>query len=595
MVSIYLPEASDDPQQRENFAAYGVAKPTDIFSATLEDTLYYNPFSALTRSITLAEAKAQGRLLSKDEWSASNYFREGMVYPEKGLSEPAAKILAERYDERETRKAILTRGPGGFGMGAAKFGTALFGSLFDPLNVASVFVPGAAIRSFVAARRAVKLGEQLSKKRIIQENLFQGGKTRERLGLGALEGAIGIAPLEVPILLAAEMEQDKDYTILDSFLNVTIGSALGGGLHAVGGLMADRLRRMRPETKEMAINSAIAQKTSGRPVDVEDIVNRDKSYEQKKYDPKYHEPMVVNYADEKSVTARLEDIERLNDPKIRRKGKTLPPMLNPIYRLNNNKKPLHLYDWLKQKKVSAYSTDLPELERFGKQVSKEVVTKQDRNAKGNLVQTLDNVIRDAVDEGYYFEEPSLKTFIDDLDDTISGRREVYRMQDEEIVLKIRQAEEYKEIAATYGIDPKGMTDDEFMRVINNNVEANARHEEIINREYQDRSYNDIDAEDYDAIMTRQMESLELYKKEFMDDDFEEIFAVPEPTLRDVEMSDLDIEIQDLETNIQFLRDNDLLAEDADELIKNADDGIERVDTSFREAALAGAKCIMRST
>jgi hypothetical protein len=133
-----------------------------------------------------------------------------------------------------------------------------------------------------------KLGEQLSKKRIIQENLFQGGKTRERLGLGALEGAIGIAPLEVPILLAAEMEQDKDYTILDSFLNVTIGSALGGGLHAVGGLMADRLRRMRPETKEMAINSAIAQKTSGRPVDVEDIVNRDKSYEQKKYYLHYH-------------------------------------------------------------------------------------------------------------------------------------------------------------------------------------------------------------------------------------------------------------------------------------------------------------------
>ena len=270
-------------------------------------------------------------------------------------------------------------------------------------------------------------------------------------------------------------------------------------------------------------------------------------------------------------------------------------MLNPIYRLNNNKKPLHLYDWLKQKKVSAYSTDLPELERFGKKVLQEIVTKQARNPKGNLVQTLDNVIRDAVDEGYYFEEPSLKTFIDDLDDTISERREVYRMQDEEIVLKINQAKEYREIADTYGIDAKGMTDDEFMRVINNNVEANARHEEIINREYQDRSYNDIDAEDYDAIMTRQMESLELYKKEFMDDDFEEIFAVPEPTLRDVEMSDLDVEIQDLETNVQFLRDNNLLDEDAEELIKNADDGIERVNTSFKDAALAGAKCIMRST
>ena len=77
------------------------------FFSTLEETIYYNPFSALTRSLSLAEAKAQGKMLTKDEWSSSKYFRDGMSYPEKGISEPAAKILAERYDERETRKAIL--------------------------------------------------------------------------------------------------------------------------------------------------------------------------------------------------------------------------------------------------------------------------------------------------------------------------------------------------------------------------------------------------------------------------------------------------------------------------------------------------------
>ena len=92
-----------------------------------------------------------------------------------------------------------------------------------------------------------------------------------------------------------------------------------------------------------------------------------------------------------------------------------------------------------------------------------------------------------------------------------------------------------------------------------------------------------------------MESLDNYKNEFLDDDYEDIFSVPEPTLRDVELSDLDLEIQDLETNIQFFRENDLLDDFSEETLKNANDGIERVDVSFREAALAGAKCIMRST
>jgi len=595
MVGIFLPEVADNKQQRENFGAYAVASPTDILSTTLEETIYYNPFSALTRSLSLAEAKAQGKMLTKDEWSSSKYFRDGMSYPEKGISEPAAKILAERYDERETRKAILSRGPGGFGMGAAKFGTALFGSLFDPLNVASVFVPGAAIRSFVNARRSVKLSEEIQKRKVVQETLFQSGKTRERFGLGALEGAIGVAPLEVPILIAAEMEQDKDYTILDSFLNVTIGSVLGGGLHAVGGIMADKLSRMRPETKEMAINSAISQKVMGKPVDVEDIVNRDKAYFYRKYDPKYQEPMVVNYADEDSVTARLEDIERLDDPKARAKGKTLPPMLNPIYHLNNNKKPLHLFDWLKRKKVSSSSTDYSELERFGPRVLEQITRKKPFTKGGVKVETLDNVIRDAVDAGYYFEEPSLSRFIDDLDDTISGRREVYTFADEDLILKIKEADELLDIANRYKINPKGLTDDQFKTEIRRNEEANAHYEEIGNRRYEDRSYNHIDPEDYDEIMTRQMESLDNYKNEFLDDDYEDIFSVPEPTLRDVELSDLDLEIQDLETNIQFFRENDLLDDFSEETLKNANDGIERVDVSFREAALAGAKCIMRST
>jgi len=581
--SLYLPSQQDDPVLRDEFENYAVASNLDVLGTTFEETLYYNPFVSISRGMVLRHQKTQGKQLSKEEWNESEFYRDGLSYPEEGLSEGAARVIAESYDERESRKQILSRGQGGFAMGAAKFGVGVVGSFLDPLNVASVFVPGAAIRTFVNARRAVKAAENVSKGRIVQESMFQTGKTTRRFGFGALEGAAGTAPLEIPILAVAEMEQDKDYTILDSFLNVTIGSVLGGGLHAVGGKFSDRMQRLRKETQELTLRTAITQNTMGQRTNIREVLEADPSYEKLRYDPRFAEPQVVNFADEKSVTATLEDLDRRLVINYRRKGKKLPSVLNPVAKKDT---PKSLAQWLRVKKVNPNSSDIGELDTY-----------LDNGAfafKSNKAQTLDNVIRDAMDAGYFREEPTAGEFAEMVADDLSGFRKTFREQDLDNVEAINRALEYRALADEFEINYYGMDDETFFTAIRDVEEANAYHESMMAREDPFEEYG-MYPEDFDTMMTKQMESEKAMDIHIQTEGVEDIHSGIEPEFRDPELEKLDIETRDLETDIETLRKNNLINEEDELAIREANEGIERVDTSFREAAIAGARCIMRST
>jgi hypothetical protein len=583
VTSLYLPQQQDDPILRDEFENYAVASNLDVLGTTFEETLYYNPFVSISRGMVLKHQKTQGKQLSKDEWSESEFYRNGLTYPEEGLSEGAARVIAESYDERESRKQIFARGQSGFAMGAAKFGVGVVGSFLDPLNVGSVFLPGAAIRSFVNARRAVKTGEAVTKGKIIQESMFQTGKTTRRFGMGALEGAIGTAPLEIPILAVAEMEQDKDYTLLDSFLNVTIGSFLGGGIHAVGGKFSDRLQRIRKETQELALRSSITQNTMGQRTNIREVLEADPSYEKLKYDPRFSEPQIVNFADQKSVTQTLDDLDKKLVINYRRKGRKLPSVLNPVAKKDT---PKSLAQWLRTKKVNSKSTDINELDTL--------LDKGSFAFKSEKADTLDIVIRDAVDAGYFRQEPSAGEFADAVADDLSGFRKTFKQDELDKVEAINTALEYKGLADEFEINYYGMDDDAFFTAIRNIEEANAYHESMMARANPYEEYG-MNPEDFDTMMTKQMESEKALDIHIQTEGIDDIYTGAEPEFRDPELDQLNVETKDLETDIETLRNNNLLSDEDELAIKEADEGIERVDVSFREAAIAGARCIMRST
>ena len=68
------------------------------------------------------------------------------------------------------------------------------------------------------------------------------GRAGVRAKVGLAEGFVGAALVEPIVYKAAQIEQ-ADYTMMDSLVNVGIGSIMGAGLHAGIGAVSDKLSK----------------------------------------------------------------------------------------------------------------------------------------------------------------------------------------------------------------------------------------------------------------------------------------------------------------------------------------------------------------
>jgi len=187
--------------------------------------------------------------------------------------------------------------------------TELLVSAADPLNIASGFLPlvGPARFAMMTAR------------------LGPGGAA---LAKGLIEGAAGATLLE-PLVAGERRDWDPDYGLADSLINITVGGALGGGLHWLGSRidrwrqgrsatpaaagdmrppdvpqgMAEAVDAVSPLTREATLRTAVAQLADDRRVDVDAIVRSD---------PDWRPPDVMRAIGEER-RARLESPERMTD------------------------------------------------------------------------------------------------------------------------------------------------------------------------------------------------------------------------------------------------------------------------------------------
>jgi len=264
MVNVFIPEQTYDRNLAEQYFDVTELGTLDILGATFQETMYYNPANALGRlSEQFIGEGRTGRTLTKDEWAQSEYFRPGIEVGEDGIKEGLANLFAQRHDKRLGFRLDLNRSKGGFGLAAAQFGVGIGASFLDPLNVASAFIPSVALaRGAVAANRIKTAGATIA-----------GRTSGKRFLTGAMDGAIGAAVLEPLVIGAAYAEQDKDYTIMDSFLNLTFGSILGGGLHVGVGKIYDRLNKIPAPTREQALRTSVVQAENDEPIQVDKLID----------------------------------------------------------------------------------------------------------------------------------------------------------------------------------------------------------------------------------------------------------------------------------------------------------------------------------
>lgn len=270
MVDVYIPEQNFDQNVHDQYFDNAKAGTLDVLGATFEETMYYNPLNALGR---IADQKLgqgrKGRHLTREEYLNSEYYREGMDINQDGITEGLASLLAERHDERSAFQTTLSRSRGGIGLGAAQFGVALAGSVLDPLNIASAFIPSVAVAR--GATMAAKIRPANAAKAIRQR--LDGKTSGSRFATGTIDGAVGAAVVEPLVYGAAYLEQDDDYTLMDSFLNVALGSALGGGLHWGAGKISDRINKLPAPTRDQAQRASIAQAVNDKEVNVTSLID----------------------------------------------------------------------------------------------------------------------------------------------------------------------------------------------------------------------------------------------------------------------------------------------------------------------------------
>ena len=169
------------------------------------------------------EDPAHAHAMTEADWKASPWYRKEIPF-RPDMTETRARIMAENFDHRRYRDALIARGAevyNGVGDMALGFGAMLLGGVPDPVNLLSLG------GGMVAASRAATLG----------------GAMRAGAKAGAAEGALFTAVADA-IVLPDLATRGEDVEFANFALDTIAGALLGGVFGAAGGALA-RHRALR--------------------------------------------------------------------------------------------------------------------------------------------------------------------------------------------------------------------------------------------------------------------------------------------------------------------------------------------------------------
>lgn len=257
------------PQENPNF----VSRPPDpgafnYYATSAWDAIYHSPFSGVYRATQLGiessgalngltwnpengttfdqnDADRQYNVLTPKE-ATQKYGLDGQLKFDEPINESAARLMYQRKLDENDRAYILQTGATSGFRHAAGMGVGMAATLVDPLNVAMMFTPVVG---------EVRMASMVAKY----------GVTRARLAAGAIEGFVGSAMAE-PFVLLPAMQEQANYGLADSALNLGFGAVLGAGLHAGLGAVGDRIRALKPKEANAIFESAMNDVLQDRPV-----------------------------------------------------------------------------------------------------------------------------------------------------------------------------------------------------------------------------------------------------------------------------------------------------------------------------------------
>ena len=241
----------------------------DALAAAAVDTWQTNPLMSAVDIFQRGQAmRGTSRRVPQAEAKAA-VGDLGIEVPKNGLKEDELNLLIKEATRKRHTQQRLEAVPDSFSKTAGVLATSLAVSALDPINVASAFIPVVG-----EARYASMLKNS--------ESAMSRALLRARVG--ALEGAVGAAAVE-PLVLSGQKSVGADYTMMDSLLNVGIGTALGGVLHSGLGWIKDKaapaveaVRSASPDTQEAASKVAIARIAEGKEPKADVVLETDPGF-----------------------------------------------------------------------------------------------------------------------------------------------------------------------------------------------------------------------------------------------------------------------------------------------------------------------------
>lgn len=237
-----------------------------------------NPASSYLRAVEDEVAR-----FNTDGWVPAEEARERVAaaglplnIPDEGIGARGLDLLMQRKKEEMRHEQVLSRAPRGILASAATFASGLSASILDPINVAVSFVP--------------VIGEERLAYLLARAGEGAVARAGVRAGVGGVRGATGAVLVE-PIVYAQAQQEQADYGLANSLLNVAFGTVMGAGLHAGMGALSDRLgatkvgkappepspiarelEALPADIREAAFRGAIAHEIQGRPAAVEQFL-----------------------------------------------------------------------------------------------------------------------------------------------------------------------------------------------------------------------------------------------------------------------------------------------------------------------------------
>lgn len=191
----------------------------DVTKAAAEEAWEFNPTQSVIKYFEMERSRMREKELEQEpipKEQLNEQYADLDLYFDQDEYGSVVDIIVQQKQEERRRQSIMQRGPQTLGATAAKLGAGLVASIPDVGNLVG-FLPvfGQARFARLAARFSDGKVSALSKARFVR---------------GTAEGAFGAALVE-PIVYNVAQELQADYGLMDSFMNITFGSLIGGGLH----------------------------------------------------------------------------------------------------------------------------------------------------------------------------------------------------------------------------------------------------------------------------------------------------------------------------------------------------------------------------